>query len=106
MVPAAAFMTMAVEAVRQVIDDRNAAVETSAEKIVPEGYTLNDFNVKSALTVPENGAVEMIFRMMPVAWTLAAASQTAFEFNVGSYRDKTWIEHAVGTIRIEQVEPG
>lgn len=100
---------MAVEAVTQLIEDRNVDAFRNSTKqwnamtanmFIIQSYELQDVKIKAALNVPKDG-IETLFTLQPVDWTNNVQSQTAFEWRLTSLTDLgSPVEHAVGRINV------
>ena len=85
--PGAAYVTMACEAMRQVSDDS-----------APDDYSLRNVTLRTALTLPESAASEVLFAMRPVRLTKSLDSAW-YEFTVSSYNGTSWTRHCSGEVR-------
>lgn len=84
--PGAAYVTMACEAMRQVSD------------ATADDYSLRNVTLRSALTLPESSATEVLFAMQPVRLTKSLDSAW-YEFTVYSYNGTSWTRHCSGEVR-------
>lgn len=84
--PGAAYMAMAIEAVRQL----NAGDETDA--------TIRQLDIKAALVLREYTAHEIITHFRPVRLT-DSLNSTWWEFSISSFNGSTWTKHCSGQIR-------
>ncbi|KEY68502.1 hypothetical protein S7711_08355 [Stachybotrys chartarum IBT 7711] len=84
--PGAAYMAMAIEAVRQL----NTGDETDA--------TIRQLDIKAALVLREYTAHEIITHFRPVRLT-DSLNSTWWEFSVSSFNGSTWTKHCSGQIR-------
>ncbi|EEP76517.1 hypothetical protein UREG_01366 [Uncinocarpus reesii 1704] len=93
--PAAAYFSMAMEAITQINETSNPPQEIN-------GYTLRDVSIKRALIVPEDDdGVETMFSMHPSIHEEAGPQSTWWEFNVSSIsQNGTQKDHMTGTISI------
>lgn len=85
--PAAGYMTMAIEAMRQLDQDRRP-------DLVPKGYRLKNVSFKKTLTLPRDAqGVETILTFR------SPESDETYEFNVFSMSEQgKWQEHCQGSI--------
>ena len=83
--PGAAYVTMACEAMRQVSD------------ATADDYSLRNVTLRSALTLPESSATEVLFAMQPVRLTKSLDSAW-YEFTVYSYNGTSWTRHCSGEV--------
>ncbi|KAF2006636.1 putative polyketide synthase [Amniculicola lignicola CBS 123094] len=91
--PAAGFLAMAIEALKQV----------SANDHERKGYTLSEVVISSPLRIPEEDAVETEFHLK----TSGAPNHrdaAVSEFRVFSYDNGFWTEHCCGKIRVDYGE--
>ncbi|KAK2765219.1 Type I Iterative PKS [Arachnomyces sp. PD_36] len=96
--PAAGFLTMAIEAVRQVTGD---VVELT-------GLRLKDVSIKTALVVPDTKeGVEVSLSLLPVNESSLWQSTVWKWFQICSYAPDydDWVEHCSGYISIEYTNP-
>ena len=93
--PAAGFICMAVEAVRQHIHHRLPDTQI-------EGYRLRDVAIESALVISDDSEPEVWFSLKPSGEESLVAAQQWHEFTVQSVtQDERWTEHCHGFICIE-----
>ncbi|KAL4784902.1 hypothetical protein BJX76DRAFT_367291 [Aspergillus varians] len=86
--PGAAMITMAVEAIKQVVDPDTTIT----------GYELKNVNFMSALKITAGGSgAETRFHLRPQG-SAAAGSSTWWEFTLCSH-DGSWVKNCVGTIK-------
>ncbi|VUC25932.1 unnamed protein product [Clonostachys rosea] len=88
--PAAGYMVMALEAMRQVSGT--------------EDYSLRNVTLKSALVMLESSEVETMFSLRPLRLTHRLDS-IWHEFNISSYNGTTWTKHCAGQIRAGSDNP-
>ncbi len=81
--PAAGYITMAGEAIRQVMET--------------EDFTLRQVVIQTALVLRDSKTVEMMTSLRPVHLTTALNSLW-YEFSISSY-DGTWRKHCVGQVK-------
>lgn len=84
--PAAAYIAMAVEAVRQL----QGGGETDA--------SLRQVDIRNALVLRESQAHEIVTHLRPVRLT-SKLDSTWFEFSVSSFNGTTWVKHCTGQVR-------
>ncbi|KAI5780380.1 hypothetical protein EDC01DRAFT_667947 [Geopyxis carbonaria] len=100
--PAAAHITMACEAIRQVTEDQ--AHEKGLESIpVVSSYTLTNVAVKRALFVPDGGR-EIQMTLKPHAMTAVNFSNSVYDFRICSRVEKSWVENCCGRIAVTTKE--
>ncbi|KAL9112432.1 MAG: hypothetical protein Q9227_003274 [Pyrenula ochraceoflavens] len=93
--PAAGFICMAVEAVRQHIHNRLPDTQI-------EGYRLRNVAIESALVISDDSEPEVWFSLRPSSEESLDAAQQWHEFTVQSVtQDERWTEHCRGFICIE-----
>ncbi|CAI4212690.1 unnamed protein product [Parascedosporium putredinis] len=95
--PAAGFITMAIQAIRQhaMQRNRNASIKS---------VQLHNVSIGKALLLPEDGQdVEITFSLRPEARTSRASSTTWNEFRIFTVADNgEWTEHCRGNIRVNE----
>lgn len=84
--PGAAYIAMASEAVLQVSDPLI-------------GYSLRHVDIKAALVLRESEAVELVTHLRPVRLTASLDSETWFEFTILSFNRGSWTKHCTGQVR-------
>lgn len=90
--PAAAMLTMAVEAVRQLADPTKRVL----------GFRLNESVFDKALIVPHTPeGNEIEFYLRPSEVSSFTTSAKWFDFKLCSYEDDSWNDHCRGTISVE-----
>lgn len=102
--PAAAYMSMAVEASRQVYLE-----EHIEDKNVPPicAFRLRDVTFNSTLRIPDTEiGVEIVLTLQKVP-RIARNSSKWLTFSIGSFssENEDWTEHCSGTISIETINP-
>lgn len=86
--PAAAHMSLAIEALRQVFETQGAEIH---------GVTLRDVDIKTALVIPEKDSgieIQLRFQELP----MAEKTTTWYSFAVESITDELWTTHCEGRI--------
>lgn len=84
--PAAAYIAMAIEALRQL----NGGGETDA--------SLKQVEIQNALILKEQQAHEIITHFRPVRLT-SKLNSTWYEFSISSFNGTSWTKHCVGKVR-------
>ncbi|KAL5084329.1 hypothetical protein Trisim1_012129 [Trichoderma cf. simile WF8] len=84
--PAAAYIAMAIEAVRQL----NGGDETDA--------SLRQVEIQSALVLKEQQAHEIITHLRPVRLT-SKLNSVWYEFSISSFNGSSWTKHCTGKVR-------
>lgn len=93
--PAAAYIGMAVEALRQLSDnDKN-------DDDGGRGMTLRHLDLAHALVLNESQSYEIITHMRPLRLT-SKLDSSWFEFSVLSLNGNTWTKHSSGQIRLDR----
>ena len=82
--PAAGYVTMAGEAIRQVT--------------TTEDFTLRQVAIQTALVLQDSKAVEMMTSLRPLRLTNALDS-VWYEFSISSFNETIWTKHCVGQVR-------
>ncbi|KAI1374100.1 hypothetical protein F4677DRAFT_427124 [Hypoxylon crocopeplum] len=67
-------------------------------------FTVREVNIKTALTMHEGQAVEIITSLKPARLTDTLDS-TWYDFEISSFRGDTWVKHAFGQVRSESDAP-
>lgn len=92
--PAAAYIAMAIEALRQL----NGGGETDA--------SLKQLEIQNALILKEQQAHEIITHFRPVRLT-SKLNSTWYEFSISSFNGVSWTKHCVGKVRSgKEISPG
>lgn len=81
--PAAAYIAMAGEAIRQVTGT--------------EDFTIRDLSVKAAMILQEQPTTEILFSLRPYRLTRSLNS-TWYEFVISSHNGTSWTEHCTGQV--------
>ncbi|VUC30496.1 unnamed protein product [Clonostachys rosea] len=90
--PGAAYMIMACEAMRQFTNDAS------------QGFSLRNVSLTTAMVLQESTPNETIFSLRPVKLTKSLDS-VWHEFTVSSYNGTTWIQHCTGQVRVGSDSP-
>ena len=92
--PAAAYFSMAMEAMTQLN-------EISASPVAIEGFVLRDISIKAALVTPGDTGIEVLFNMRPSIYSEADPQTTWRDFSVSSIsEDGHRNDHMTGSISI------
>jgi acyl transferase domain-containing protein/NADPH:quinone reductase-like Zn-dependent oxidoreductase len=93
--PAAAYFSMAMEAITQIH-------ELGPNKTIIEGYVLRDISIKAALVTPDDDdGIEVIYNMRPSVHSEADAQNEWWDFSVSSISDDGYRnDHIAGSISI------
>ncbi|KAI0198016.1 putative polyketide synthase [Astrocystis sublimbata] len=101
--PAAAYIAMAVEAVRQVYGEETSTNSLKSPPI--RSYRLRNVSITSALKLEDNEhGVETIFDMEKITSTASHSTSVWYKFSIGSMPavgSETWTENCSGTISID-----
>ncbi|KAK2017788.1 polyketide synthase [Colletotrichum eremochloae] len=94
--PAAGYISMAIEAIRQV---------TMAKFLEPKGYRLRELSIGQALVIPgDTDEVETSITLRPQSEGTRVSSDTWFDFFIYSVSDDgRWTEHCRGMISVDKV---
>ncbi|KAI5784766.1 hypothetical protein EDC01DRAFT_208974 [Geopyxis carbonaria] len=115
-IPATAYIAMAVEAGAQIIENRNREAMIRRLKDGLQGggkewfevaaYEVTDVKIGKALRIPDDDqkeGVETLLDLRKVRWTNAAISNQRFEWKVASYTQTGgWVEHVTGTLSMRR----
>jgi NADPH:quinone reductase-like Zn-dependent oxidoreductase/ubiquinone/menaquinone biosynthesis C-methylase UbiE len=95
--PGASYVTMAIEAIRQLADSSESSIS---------GYRLRDIDITNALTIPETSAgVETQLCLRPCS-DKELDHKGWYEFELCSVGpDDTWIQNCKGYVAVETVHP-
>ncbi|KAK6211719.1 polyketide synthase [Colletotrichum tabaci] len=95
--PAAGYVSMAIEAVRQ--------ITMAAKFLEPTGYRLRELSIGQALVIPgDTDEVETSITLRPQSEGTRVSSDTWFDFFIYSVSDDArWTEHCRGMISIDKV---
>jgi len=91
--PAAGYICIAIEAAMQLATDIG---EVAA-------FALRDISIRSALIIPENGAIEIMTSLRRLDEKKTNQSDRAYRFHVYSVsKDNRWTEHCTGVVGVER----
>ncbi|KAH8721524.1 beta-ketoacyl synthase domain-containing protein [Phaeosphaeriaceae sp. PMI808] len=99
--PAAAYIAMAVEAASRINNEQSTLVQVA-------GYSLREVSIKSSLQIPEDDyGVEVVTTMELLESTTSQAPTWAtFSVSTVNRESEKWTEHCTGRIKLESAEPG
>ncbi|KAJ6441489.1 56kDa selenium binding protein (SBP56) [Purpureocillium lavendulum] len=87
--PAAGYVSMIGEAVRQM----------HSEGIPVVDFSLRQVDIRTALVLREDETKELLTRMRKVRLTTSLDSSAWYEFSISSYNGETWVKHCTGQAR-------
>ena len=95
--PAAAYVALAAEAVTQFAERRGFTIQA---------YTIQRLFISSPLVVPTEGSIEILLNLN-FHDKVAADSSKWFDFRISSVTaEDNWNEHAKGMVALEQAQSG